>query len=178
MKNLTVIMSIVIVGGLLSAASIKSTDDDTYRVFPRSYLSTRIQFASASSYWREMADWYGELDVSSTYMRSPLPGEREYAREIEEMDRRFLQMSEAESVEFVREALQRFGQMSFNQESHVPEKQGSSEAQIEASELCPVCYESPCDTNTVCKHSFCTTCLMKWIEKNNSCPLCRRNLVD
>lgn len=29
-------------------------------------------------------------------------------------------------------------------------------------------------TTTKCKHQFCTDCLMTWIRRNKSCPMCRR----
>lgn len=45
-------------------------------------------------------------------------------------------------------------------------------------EFCPICDENVCDTKTICKHDFCNTCLKKWIEKNNSCPMCRKNLAS
>ena len=47
---------------------------------------------------------------------------------------------------------------------------------------CPVCYESISNNHnsctTDCGHSFCFTCMMKCIQKNNSCPICRHVLLD
>ena len=42
-------------------------------------------------------------------------------------------------------------------------------------ETCSICFENH-DNNSVslnCGHSFHTTCIVKWLEENNTCPLCR-----
>jgi len=31
---------------------------------------------------------------------------------------------------------------------------------------------------TKCNHNFCGVCLGQWLEKNDSCPLCREVLID
>ena len=31
---------------------------------------------------------------------------------------------------------------------------------------------------TKCEHNFCKSCLGQWLEKNNSCPMCREVLID
>ena len=43
-------------------------------------------------------------------------------------------------------------------------------------EVCPICYENEVNLSTKCKHSFCSNCLIKWKEKNNTCPYCRSQL--
>ena len=47
---------------------------------------------------------------------------------------------------------------------------------------CPVCYEIvPSGVNnctTDCGHAFCFTCIMKCLEKNNTCPICRHILQE
>ena len=44
---------------------------------------------------------------------------------------------------------------------------------------CPVCYETvPSGVNnctTDCGHAFCFTCIMKCLEKNNTCPIRRHH---
>lgn len=45
---------------------------------------------------------------------------------------------------------------------------------------CPICYEPFEDKNvsiTICKHKFCTECLIVHARKSNDCPLCRANLT-
>ena len=47
---------------------------------------------------------------------------------------------------------------------------------------CPVCYETvPSGVNnctTDCGHAFCFTCIMKCLENNNTCPICRHILHE
>lgn len=50
----------------------------------------------------------------------------------------------------------------------------------ERSKQCPVCLKE-FETGTVaktmpCKHSFHKECILPWLEKTNSCPLCRHEL--
>ncbi|XP_012259068.2 E3 ubiquitin-protein ligase RNF181-like [Athalia rosae] len=50
----------------------------------------------------------------------------------------------------------------------------------EESEQCPVCLK-PFDAESLikqmpCKHSFHKECITPWLEKTNSCPLCRYEL--
>ena len=44
---------------------------------------------------------------------------------------------------------------------------------------CPTCLEiftSKCDISTIrCGHVFHSECLKKWLERNNSCPQCRKS---
>jgi hypothetical protein len=46
------------------------------------------------------------------------------------------------------------------------------------SEPCSICYDNLKDPilDPNCQNLFCGECLLKWIEKNNSCPLCRKNI--
>lgn len=40
---------------------------------------------------------------------------------------------------------------------------------------CPICQETIKDTKTTsCRHTFCVSCLDKWLEIKYTCPLCRR----
>jgi hypothetical protein len=46
-------------------------------------------------------------------------------------------------------------------------------------EHCSICFESCNDNQQACcqlecKHKFHTSCIFKWMSKNNSCPLCRK----
>ncbi len=45
-------------------------------------------------------------------------------------------------------------------------------------ENCPVCLENPATKKTKCEHKFCSPCLDAWSAANNSCPLCRSELVS
>jgi len=41
---------------------------------------------------------------------------------------------------------------------------------------CPICFELTISNQariTTCKHVFCEECVLKWLEKHNTCPLCR-----
>jgi hypothetical protein len=45
-------------------------------------------------------------------------------------------------------------------------------------EICPICHESiKYKSITLCGHIFCTPCLLRWGCKNDSCPLCREDLL-
>lgn len=51
------------------------------------------------------------------------------------------------------------------------------------SPFCSICYVSLSDLNnnistTECNHLFCTTCIIKCMKFNNSCPLCRTVLTS
>jgi hypothetical protein len=46
---------------------------------------------------------------------------------------------------------------------------------------CPICYEEVTkgtSTTTRCKHVFHQTCLQRWMEENNTCPMCRATLKE
>lgn len=38
---------------------------------------------------------------------------------------------------------------------------------------CGICYKDVIDTKLPCKHSFCTSCIKKWLLDNDTCPYCR-----
>lgn len=44
--------------------------------------------------------------------------------------------------------------------------------------ICPICYNALAFFDVIseltCKHKFHNDCIIKWISKNNSCPLCRK----
>lgn len=39
---------------------------------------------------------------------------------------------------------------------------------------CSICWNDPCDVQTSCGHEFCNECIRKWLEENDTCPMCRR----
>ena len=46
---------------------------------------------------------------------------------------------------------------------------------------CPVCFEKIGTKNvsvTKCGHEFCTTCLLKAVNRNGECPMCRNMLSE
>ena len=47
---------------------------------------------------------------------------------------------------------------------------------------CPICFDDYTDncfvSETECKHNFHEECLEKWMERNNTCPICRKNLIS
>ena len=46
-------------------------------------------------------------------------------------------------------------------------------------EECSICMNTIKDKfQTKCEHNFCKSCLGQWLEKNNSCPMCREVLID
>jgi hypothetical protein len=46
---------------------------------------------------------------------------------------------------------------------------------------CPICFDDYTDNcfvlETECKHYFHEECLEKWMERNNTCPICRTDLI-
>ena len=46
-------------------------------------------------------------------------------------------------------------------------------------DICPICYDKYNDNNTpvklICNHIFHKKCIIKWLDKTCSCPLCREN---
>jgi hypothetical protein len=45
-------------------------------------------------------------------------------------------------------------------------------------DICCICYDY-CEIETQCKHSFCNTCIAKWINTNNiTCPICRQSMEN
>lgn len=55
---------------------------------------------------------------------------------------------------------------------HEPDKSNKNE--------CPICLEALNLNNkirtTICFHSFCITCFVKWFEINNYCPICKEKI--
>ena len=47
---------------------------------------------------------------------------------------------------------------------------------VDELENCSICYENNCKIKTICNHTFCEYCLLKWINENNNCPYCRELL--
>ena len=49
----------------------------------------------------------------------------------------------------------------------------------ESKDSCPICFqiigEDSCKTK--CGHKFCTGCLLKAVQRKNSCPMCRGELI-
>jgi hypothetical protein len=47
---------------------------------------------------------------------------------------------------------------------------------------CPICFDDYTDncfvSETECKHNFHEECLEKWMERNNTCPICRKDLIS
>jgi hypothetical protein len=44
------------------------------------------------------------------------------------------------------------------------------------SEICPICYDNNVDTQTICNHVYCTSCISKWLKTNKTCPICKTDL--
>jgi hypothetical protein len=42
---------------------------------------------------------------------------------------------------------------------------------------CGICETRLTDIWTVCRHSFCYTCLNQWFQNNSSCPYCRQTIT-
>ena len=43
-------------------------------------------------------------------------------------------------------------------------------------ETCAICMDADIDCSSTCHVQFCTTCLLKWVESHNTCPLCRKRI--
>ncbi|CAG9762627.1 unnamed protein product [Ceutorhynchus assimilis] len=56
----------------------------------------------------------------------------------------------------------------------------SNESITQTGLQCPVCLKEYCKGETVkkmpCKHTFHPECILPWLSKTNSCPLCRDEL--
>lgn len=48
----------------------------------------------------------------------------------------------------------------------------------DADETCPICLDNIVLGRkiTLCSHSFCTTCIEKWLSEHKTCPVCIRDL--
>ena len=68
-----------------------------------------------------------------------------------------------------------------NQCQHDDKKHDNDEAQ--EPEQCSICFEicddseAPC-CQLECKHKYHTSCIFKWMSKNNNCPLCRKEVKE
>lgn len=47
---------------------------------------------------------------------------------------------------------------------------------------CVICYESLSTTKNICitecGHEFCFSCMMKHVQRNNGCPMCRMTIIE
>ncbi|KAF2068963.1 hypothetical protein CYY_009719 [Polysphondylium violaceum] len=49
----------------------------------------------------------------------------------------------------------------------------------EDDKLCPICFDKEASSvSGECVHAFCDNCITEWRAKNNTCPLCRNELLD
>lgn len=59
-------------------------------------------------------------------------------------------------------------------------KRKLSEEELQHSKECPVCQENfKLETEIIdlaCAHSYCETCIIPWLEKRNTCPVCRTEI--
>ena len=45
--------------------------------------------------------------------------------------------------------------------------------------MCPICLEQIKKENKLkCNHSFCNNCIKTWKHENNTCPICRRVIIE
>ncbi len=44
---------------------------------------------------------------------------------------------------------------------------------IDMKDLCSVCLQNNCNFITKCNHTFCMDCIKSWMEKKQTCPICR-----
>ena len=51
-----------------------------------------------------------------------------------------------------------------------------NDEEVNSEETCSVCLESNVNCETNCSHHFHVGCLSQWVNRNNSCPLCRGNI--
>lgn len=50
---------------------------------------------------------------------------------------------------------------------------------IESQEDCAICYDTPTDPLiTACKHVFCRACIIRAIQLQHKCPMCRNQLTE
>lgn len=46
---------------------------------------------------------------------------------------------------------------------------------IASNNTCPICLSNKRNCMSLdCRHEFCKVCIERWLEKHNTCPLCRR----
>lgn len=45
-------------------------------------------------------------------------------------------------------------------------------------EFCSICLDNTCSSYALeCQHKFCPGCLEKWLQRKNTCPICRANIL-
>ena len=56
---------------------------------------------------------------------------------------------------------------------------------LDSIEECPICYESMNELNDdnnvvkiLCNHKFCKKCISEWLNTNDYCPMCKKNMRD
>ena len=58
----------------------------------------------------------------------------------------------------------------------------SSQSSGSLNKECVICYESLSSTKnlciTECGHEFCFSCMMKHVQRNNGCPICRSTIIE
>jgi hypothetical protein len=47
-----------------------------------------------------------------------------------------------------------------------------------ATEICPICYDAPCNIQTNCNHTYCEPCIKKYLQKLYECPYCRAKITN
>jgi len=60
--------------------------------------------------------------------------------------------------------------------------QKNTEESTSQDKECVICYESLSSTKnlciTECGHEFCFSCMMKHVQRNNGCPICRTTIIE
>ena len=58
----------------------------------------------------------------------------------------------------------------------------SQSSSVSSGKECVICYESLSSTKnlciTECGHEFCFSCMMKHVQRNNGCPICRSTIIE
>lgn len=58
----------------------------------------------------------------------------------------------------------------------------TSENTLESGKECVICYESLSATKNICitecGHEFCFSCMMKHVQRNTGCPICRSTIIE
>lgn len=66
-------------------------------------------------------------------------------------------------------------------EEEDPEKEQNRRAKRQKTEapLCPVCKDDFVDAVSLqCSHTFCQSCIDRWLAKSRSCPVCRTKITS
>ena len=54
-------------------------------------------------------------------------------------------------------------------------------AELSQCQECSICYDNPKDNMPLtlqCEHSFCEVCIVEWLEREQTCPICRSQVVS